>query len=517
MRIVPRAFARTAPLAATLAVSLCATGYASAADAWDPTVTAAFDITDYAIGLGQVTDFRWLPDGRMIIIEKGGATRTRLTDGTLVYAASFNVNTLSEQGLLGVEVDPAFATNKRLYFYYSANAAIGGTDDDRHRVVSMEMKPDNTLDYTTEKILVRGLRGPMNHDGGSLTLGPDGNLYIGVGDTGCNSNAAPTPPYTPTNFFGTCLSNGNGKILRVALDGSIPSENPLVGTSAVSACGTGAACGAESTDPASVSNTAPRTDIYAWGFRNPWRTWFDPLTGNLWVGDVGEVTIEEIDIVEKGKHYGWPWREGAFGWPNGKCQEIVPNVGDCVDPIYSCQHGTDGAYLPDGDCTCIAGGLIIDSCNWPSPWRGLYYFGDCANGRIWSLQPTPARDGIVKGSRKQLGQLDGSVAVTFRGGPDGALYIAALPGRIIRLAPKSTATCPPADSGVDATPPADAGPKPDGSLLTDSSTNDDGGTSGDTGGSGGCGCSMAGAEDAFACALAIAAVASAALIRRRRR
>src|SRR5207244_3667210 len=132
---------------------------------------------------------------------------------------------------------PAFASNGRLFFYYSASDAIGGVDDDRNRAVSITLKGDGTLDKASEKVLVRGLEGRANHDGGALAIGPDGKLYIGDGDSGCNSGQATEPPYTPTNFFATCLShNGNGKIMRVNLDGSIPSDNPLVGKSNVTQC-----------------------------------------------------------------------------------------------------------------------------------------------------------------------------------------------------------------------------------------------------------------------------------------
>lgn len=524
MRILRRALFAL-PLIAGLALS----SRSASADTWDPAFTAAFDITDYVTGLGDVTDFRFLPDGRMIIIEKSGPAHTRNTDGTLIDAGSFPVNTISEQGLLGVEVDPAFATTKRLFFYYSADASVGGTNDDRHRVVSMTLKDDGTLDFTTEKILLRGLHGPANHDGGSLAIGPDGKLYVGDGDTGCNSGTAPEPPYTPTNFFGTCLSNGNGKIMRINLDGSIPDDNPLVGVSSVSACGTGGACGAESTDPASIAKTAPRTDIWAWGFRNPWRSWFDPVTGNLWVGDVGEVTIEEIDIVQKGKHHGWPWREGHHGWPTSKCTEITPNVGDCVEPIYECEHGGGGTWTPDGNCTCMNGGMIIDSCNWPAPFKGLYFYGDCANGRVWTLQPNAARDGVVTGSRKQIGQIGGAVPVSFHTGPDGALYLGVLGGRVLRIFPKSPVTCP-ADAGVDATPPPDGGVKDsgttgDGSTGHDGSVNDsslgdastdDGGGNGDTGSSGGCGCTIVGDDAGYGGVGALLGLAALAMRRRRR-
>src|SRR5678810_1290057 len=112
--------------------------------------------------------------------------------------------------------------------YYSAAMSIGGTDVARHRVVTVALGNNDTIDTSQETILVQGLRGPANHDGGALAIGPDGKLYIGVGDTGCNSNTAPEPVYTPTNFFATCLTVPNGKILRVNLDGSIPNDNPLV-------------------------------------------------------------------------------------------------------------------------------------------------------------------------------------------------------------------------------------------------------------------------------------------------
>src|SRR5262249_56837433 len=118
--------------------------------------------------------------------------------------------------------------------------------------------------------------------GGGVEVGPDGYLYVGVGDTGNNSNTVPEPPYTPTNFYPTCLADdptghgaGNGKILRIALDGSIPASNPLVGATNVTACGAGPAT---PISPASLG--APRTEIYAWGVRNPFPPWVAPQAGN---------------------------------------------------------------------------------------------------------------------------------------------------------------------------------------------------------------------------------------------
>src|SRR5262245_65077457 len=258
-----------------------------------PSPAAIFTLEErFVSGTGQTTDFRWLPDGRLVVINKSGGVLVRpATGGPLVSAGSFDVDTGSEKGLLGVAVHPDFATNVQLFFYYSAAASAGGTDDDRHRVVMRTLGSDSRLS-PGETVLLRGLRGPANHDGGALDIGPDRLLYVGVGDTGCNSGQVPEPPYTPTNFYATCLADfpqtnggGNGKILSIGLDGGIPATNPLVGATGVTACGT--SCAAPISD--GMLGTA-RAEIFAWGFRNPFRLWVDPLTGRVWVGDVGEIS-----------------------------------------------------------------------------------------------------------------------------------------------------------------------------------------------------------------------------------
>jgi glucose/arabinose dehydrogenase len=383
-------------------------------------------------GLNRPTDLRFLPDGRMILTEKGSSASGRDEDtarvlvrqstGELRVAGKFRVDSTNEKGLLGIELDPDYRNNRRLFLYYSAAGSAGGTDLDRHRLVSLKMRPDDTLDRASEQILIRGLRGPANHDGGALAIGPDGKLYVGVGDTGCNALCCPAQ-----NMFASCLSNANGKILRINLDGSIPPDNPLVNRAGVTACGE--TC----TSPIDAHRLAPpRSEIWAWGLRNPWRIWFDPRTGNLWVGDVGELTREEIDIVHAGKHYGWPFREGKMGVDVSTCEAMTPGAGSCVEPVFDCVH--------DGVCASITGGAIVDSCSWPAPMRGQYYFGDNVSGRLFALKLNQARDG-AEGSSKVIGRF--AMPVTLRPGPDGNLYVVDHQANaVFRVLPIKPADCP---------------------------------------------------------------------------
>jgi glucose/arabinose dehydrogenase len=399
-----------------------------------PGAAAALQLSTFVgSGVPSLTDFRFLPGGRMVITLKTGQVLVRRADGTLVQAGAFSVDSSSEKGLLGVEVHPQFGagTTRTLFFYVSASNAAGGTDLDRHRVVAAELGDDDRL-AAAQTVLLRGLRGPANHDGGALAIGPDGKLYVGVGDTGCNSALPPPPPESNIhNYTATCLTTANGKVLRLNLDGSIPADNPLVG-SLVPACDA-TAC-TPGPDPSNPSG-APRTEIWAWGFRNPFRFSFDAQTGSLWVGDVGEVTYEEIDVVTRGQHYGWPYREGGVGDPVSVCANLGPGGGgtNCVEPKYFCRHGADSGGV-QGGCQSITGGVFVDNPAWPAAFRGLYYFGDNALGRAWTLTPNAARDGFVAGSRQDLASgLD--TPVRFLVGPDQNLYIGLNGGAVLLVRP----------------------------------------------------------------------------------
>jgi glucose/arabinose dehydrogenase len=306
-----------------------------------------FDLTDYVnTDTSLITTIRFLPDGRMLIAQKTGALKIRENDGSIRVLYTFPVTTTSEQGLVGLAVQPDFATSRRIIAYWTRTDAAGGSVDNRINVSSFRLNDaDDTVDPASERVLIKDITAPANHDGGGLSFGSDGFLYVGVGDNGCNENIPATRLHR--NLRATSFNVANGKILRVALDGSIPASNPFVAT-------TGAVSGKPfSSGVCEIVNgvtTMPTTtepvrkDIYAMGFRNPFRIWTDPKTNFVWVGDVGETSFEEIDVVKAGGlHFGWPFIEGevagaAGPWTAAKCTELTPNPGGCVEPAHAYAH-----------------------------------------------------------------------------------------------------------------------------------------------------------------------------------
>ncbi len=462
-------------LRGSLAALLCLLAKPASADTLAEGIVSDQLVMDdeFVVGVSQPTAVAFVPDGRMLITERTGAVVLRTQDGTLTTAATLDVDSVhGERGLLNVLPHPEFEDNHLLYFYYSASETNGGSSADRHRVVTLELGDDNLLDLSTEQILLRDLQGPANHNGGGLAIHGD-YLYVGTGDTGRNSNAAPGEGLS--NFFGTCLTNAQGKVLRLHLDGSIPEDNPLIGQT-VTACGDSA--GVEPT----TTSDSPREEIFAWGFRNAFRLWADPQTGNVWVGNVGEITYEMIQLVPPtgGVHFGWPYREGNEGLPADTCQTTTPNTGNCVDAVYVCEQSSGGANVPPdnpdvpNDCDSITGGLILDDCAWPEEFAGKYVFGDYTSGNVWTLPLNETRDGVI-GEREPLVDTGNAGPVQFFE-YDGALYIVAHAGsgHITRVAPATT-NCEPAPTSDAGAPMSDAGaPMSDGGLTpaVDASTPD---------------------------------------------
>lgn len=387
-----------------------------------------FVLSDWASGLAEVTDIAFLSDGRAVIVRKGGQIAVAMPNGALqqASAARIEVDAESEKGLLGVVSDE----DDTLYLY----ASTGDDDRDKHGVFKATVSAEGRVSVDLSRSLVgAGLEGPANHDGGGLII-HRGQLYVGVGDTG--SNASP-----PANRYGTCLNKPNAKILRVNLDGSIPSDNPLASVAMATGC----------MEPRGAFGMfPPDRRIYAWGLRNPWRFWIDPETDLLWIGDVGEVSEEEITVGGKGAHHGWPFREGnvVHGAIGGiaDCMQVVP-----ATPCLAPQHGYDRS-----DGVSVTGGLIPPAgCGWGA-FEQRYFFADYGSDRLWTMDVKADRSGVVEDSRREFGQVPS--AVSFRMGPDGAMYIASYgTGSIKRIAPRTVPASCAVEGASDRNAPSAAG------------------------------------------------------------
>jgi glucose/arabinose dehydrogenase len=229
-------------------------------------------------GLSSPTAIAFLPDGKLLVTEKGGALK--LFDGSSTTTlVAIPVCTGSEMGLLGIAIDPDFSSNGFIYLYRTKAGAGGcGTSTGRFNQVVRVTMSGGSVNLASLTELLSGIRTDNgNHNGGVLRVGPDLKLWVGVGDTGLGDNTG--GPGSATNPYAQDLGSLNGKALRVNLDGTVPADNPFAGTAGA------------------------RGEVWAYGFRNPFRMSFDSETGKLWIGDVGDLTVEEIDIGVAGGNY----------------------------------------------------------------------------------------------------------------------------------------------------------------------------------------------------------------------
>ncbi|MES1196580.1 MAG: PQQ-dependent sugar dehydrogenase [Steroidobacter sp.] len=288
-----------------------------------------------------------------------------------------------EMGLLGMAFHPSFPADPRVFLSYTTN---NNGQVISHISAFTSSDGGLTLDPHSEQVLISVNQPETNHKGGNIVFGADGFLYIGFGDGGGAGD-----------MHGT-IGNGQnldtllGKILRIdvglsnATTYTIPFENPFVGNPA---CGTTNGNG---------SQTCP--EIYAYGFRNPWRFSFDSATDDLWVGDVGQDAWEEIDVVNIGGNYGWRCYEGNHPYNTAGCN------GTYIAPVAEYDHSLGSA---------IIGGYVYRGAA-STKTQGKYIFGDEGSGRIWSL---PANS--TSGSATEL--IHSSYAISsFAQDINGELY-----------------------------------------------------------------------------------------------
>jgi glucose/arabinose dehydrogenase len=288
--------------------------------------------------------------GRLFVAEQKGRIRI-ISKGVLLEKPFLDItedvlmmNSGDEMGLLGFAFHPLFAKNGKFYVFFSKRVPIKPGLD--HRSVIREYHVSKTDRNVADKASAREVMSydepESNHNGGDIKFGPDGFLYIGIGDGGAYNDLH--------GEFGNGQNLGVvfGKILRIDIDKppyGIPSDNPFVGKENV------------------------RPEIFAYGFRNPWRISFDKLNGRLFAGDVGQKNWEEIDLVTKGGNYGWRLREGTHIKTPGD-----PDPKNWINPIidYGRQEGIS-----------VTGGYVYRGKQIPSLY-GKYIFGDLM-GPVWAL------------------------------------------------------------------------------------------------------------------------------------
>ncbi len=333
---------------------------------------------------------------RLFIVEQQGVIRI-LEKGKLLAEPFLDIRDRvkagGEMGLLSVAFHPQFSRNRRFFVNYTSSA--GGL----HTVISefrLSAKDPNRADPDLENLLLTFHQPYSNHNGGLMLFGPDGYLYIGTGDGGSAND-----PHNNGQNLQTLL----GKILRIDVNRTengnryaIPPDNPFVNSLNV------------------------RKEIWAYGLRNPWRFSFDALSGILYAADVGQNHREEIDIIQKGKNYGWRVMEGTI---------CTPGVNPNCDPT-----GFEPPILDYGrdDGISVTGGFVYRGRAIPK-LCGVYLYGDYGSGRIWGLRWDATNKKILL--HRLLLKTNLSIS-TFGTDEQHELYVADhIGGKIYRIIPKS--------------------------------------------------------------------------------
>lgn len=352
-------------------------------------------------------------DSRWYLIEQAGrvfvfANDAAVTTTTLVADLRDIVESgPGEAGLLGIAFDPEYSSNHHIYLSYtSSDNPASDSANPVHLVSHISQFTMNgagtAIDVATKRIILSVDQPYGNHNGGNIAFGPDNYLYIGLGDGGSGGD--------PNNNAQN-LDSLLGKFLRIDVNVSqadidsgiqyhIPDDNPFA---------TSPAC-----DVASDNNCP---ELYAWGVRNPWRWSFDKLTGSLWAGDVGQNIIEEVDIIEMGKNYGWRCYEGNNEY----------NTASCADPTSYVFPVTQ--YTHD-DGFAITGGYVYRGAGIPQ-LTGSYIYGDYSTRHIWGLFDPY---GVAN---SQLLITVGPNIFSFAQGSDGEIYLLGSDGKIYKLVPGS--------------------------------------------------------------------------------
>ena len=285
----------------------------------------------------------------------------------------------NEEGLLSMAFSPEVETDATFYLFYTASSP-------RRSVLSrFKIAGDGIADPESEEVLLEVEQPFGNHNGGTVLVGPDGMVYVSLGDGG-----AANDPMGHGQNLGTLLAT----VLRIDPSGTegdraykIPADNPFVGSAEA------------------------KPEIWAYGLRNIWRMSFDRETGELWAGDVGQNQWEEIDLIRKGGNYGWRYREGTHQFDTA----TPPEESVFIDPVVD---------YPRSDGISVTGGFVYRGKARPAA-VGVYLYADYESGRIWGLR---AEDGKLIEGPKEIARLRNSKIASFGEDADGELWVCTFEG-----------------------------------------------------------------------------------------
>ena len=344
---------------------------------------------------------------RLFVVEKGGRiwvisdvtsaspTRTLFLDlSTRVATGGGN----DERGLLALAFHPAYAANRQFYVWYTLNTTTAtgtGLHDRLARFLASPSDP-NAADPASEQPLLTQRDEASNHNGGELLFGPDGYLYLSLGDEGGANDQYQNSQRLDRDFF--------SGVLRLDVDrrpGSLaPNPHPALHAGTYSVPPDNPWVGATSFNGTTLDPAAVRTEFWAVGLRNPWRMSFDPATGHLWLADVGQGAREEINLVTRGGNYGWAYREGAIAGPRASPPAAVSAT--FTPPIWDYPNPAQGSS--------VTGGFVYRGSRYAA-LLGRYLFADFVSGRIWSLLP----DGANPVGADRVQQLTGDGGISSFG------------------------------------------------------------------------------------------------------
>ena len=362
-----------------------------------PPTQSDYELVRVAQGLASPVDLQAAPGdtSRVFIVEKPG--RIRIFRGGVVLSRPFLdisalVSTGNEQGLLGLAFHPNYANNGLFYVDYTNTA--GDT-----RVAAYHVSSDPDSANPAGAIILSVTQPFDNHNGGQIAFGPDGYLYVALGDGGSGGDPQGN---------GQSLSTLLGKILRIDVNGvapyAVPPTNPFVG------------------------QAGARPEIWSYGLRNPWRFSFDKATGAMWIGDVGQNEWEEIDLEPAGaggRNYGWNIMEGTHCYPPGaNCSSSGITL-----PIAEYQHPTG--------CS-VTGGYVYRGADLPA-LDGTYFYGDFCSGLVRSVLALPGGSHQMNDWSSILRRENGGALTQLTSlGADarGELYFLVLDGEVYKLRKK---------------------------------------------------------------------------------